>query len=218
MRARRLPGKLSRLYRYVNTPGDLQRFASCLHLLPAAYSAIVVEDINGVVRADDRNMLVRTLALLLEGVRAYRVSSGCGARCPLLVTDSSDEARRPRYIYDRWLPAAVLLSPSTLPTGPDGCFTLTLASPSVPSSSATTGQSAGADARPSAAPPPDSREAAAASTRSAFRCWYRAAGGRLVLEAVQGPDGPDAQALPYDGAARGPARGAAGFQGAMAID
>ncbi|GIL73123.1 hypothetical protein Vretifemale_3329 [Volvox reticuliferus] len=58
--------------KYINTPGDLQRISSCLHMHQGAYSAIVIEEINSLVRGEDRNTLIRMLAMLLEGVRAYR--------------------------------------------------------------------------------------------------------------------------------------------------
>eukprot|EP00198_Chlamydomonas_reinhardtii_P013907 XP_001703244.1 hypothetical protein CHLREDRAFT_205597 [Chlamydomonas reinhardtii] len=83
---------LERLHiKYVKGHLDLQRFGCCLHMLQAAYSAVVVEDMSGVIKIDDRNTLIRTLALLVDGMQAYRAARQL--RCPLLVTDSSDERR-----------------------------------------------------------------------------------------------------------------------------
>ncbi|GIL73122.1 hypothetical protein Vretimale_4729 [Volvox reticuliferus] len=165
--------------KYINTPGDLQRISSCLHMHQGAYSAIVIEEINSLVRGEDRNTLIRMLAMLLEGVRAYRACSGAGGnRCPLLVTDSSDDARRPRYIYDRWLPTTILLSPSATPRGPDGCFVLTVISSGVQN---------GIDSQTSTATL-DLSEGATLPCRLYTQCWYRVSGARLLLEAIKGPD------------------------------
>ncbi|KAG2499916.1 hypothetical protein HYH03_002203 [Edaphochlamys debaryana] len=101
--------------KYVRSYLDIQRFAACMHLLQTPLAALVVEDLSSLLRIDDRNTLVRTLAMLLEGVRSYRAASGC--ECPLLVTDSTDESRRPRYIFDRWFPLTLAISAAAGPSG-----------------------------------------------------------------------------------------------------
>ncbi|KAG2442608.1 hypothetical protein HXX76_002693 [Chlamydomonas incerta] len=87
--------------KYVRGHLDLQRLGCCLHMLQAAYSAVVVEDMSGVVKTDDRNTLIRTLALLVDGMQAYRAAHQ--SRCPLLeppvtaATASVCLGRRPRH-------------------------------------------------------------------------------------------------------------------------
>ncbi|GFR40977.1 hypothetical protein Agub_g1642 [Astrephomene gubernaculifera] len=188
-------------FKYISSHLDLQRFAACLHLLRGAHAAIVVEDLSAVVRTDDRSSLVRTLALLLEGVQAYRSSRGCC--CPLMVTDSSEEPRRPRYIYDRWFPLTLALTPAASPPAPSGCFCLAVAAP--PSSSSLLQPSRAAAGGPDAADaPPAPPSPLPAAPRVGPCCVYRAAGSHLVLEAVvelpagQQPQPQPQQPLVYD--------------------
>ncbi|PNH05870.1 hypothetical protein TSOC_007836 [Tetrabaena socialis] len=169
--------------KYLVNHVDLQRFAACLHLLRGAYSAIVVEDLAGLVRTDDRNALVRTVAMLVEGVRSYRAAGVGGSRCALLVTDSSDEARRPRYIHDRWFPATLVLAPDSLQGGHEGSYTISAVAPSC----------AGQHHGPARAPRGSDAAEAQHQAPSSVQCSYRAADGHLVLEALHGlgPAPPD---------------------------
>ncbi|KAG2448379.1 hypothetical protein HYH02_006961 [Chlamydomonas schloesseri] len=176
--------------KYVRGHLDLQRLGCCLHMLQPAYSAVVVEDMSGVVKTEDRNTLIRTLALLVDGMRAYRAAHR--SRCPLLVTDSSDEPRRPRYIYDRWFPLTLLLSPAPPPPGAGGhsCYCLSVSGSAAAARPPGFGGGGGA-ANEYPAPdgtasgPGAATAAATGSTGPRFVYWIT--GTHLVLESVVRP-------------------------------
>ncbi|PNW85313.1 hypothetical protein CHLRE_03g180500v5 [Chlamydomonas reinhardtii] len=181
---------LERLHiKYVKGHLDLQRFGCCLHMLQAAYSAVVVEDMSGVIKIDDRNTLIRTLALLVDGMQAYRAARQL--RCPLLVTDSSDEARRPRYIYDRWFPLTLVLAPVAAPPGAGGnsCYCLSVSGSSAAARPPGGGGGGGSGA--AELPAPESTAAEPAGTAAAIanagpRFVYWTTGTHIVLESVLG--------------------------------
>lgn len=207
--------------KYIRNDLDLQRWSACAHLLATCYSAIVVEDVSSMMRSDDRNALVRTLAMLVEGVEAYRSCASVDADvdadeaepslrpaatpqapsaaaaaaalattatpkapdavtavrrcCRLLVTESSEDKRRPRYIYERWFPpqATFVVTPSPGDAGGSGRYCL-----GVGHGGAGWAAQAGEAAQAGAMPPPPPAAAAGG------RCVYRCHESHLQLEEV----------------------------------
>mmetsp|Transcript_14973 Transcript_14973/g.37355 ORF Transcript_14973/g.37355 Transcript_14973/m.37355 type:complete len:268 (-) Transcript_14973:2605-3408(-) len=99
--------------RYLASYVELKQYAGCMHLLPAAPAAVVVDGLLSFFRPDmdkksKERELAKTLAMLADGVGSARVASGCA--CPLLVTDEAPAAEAEptskhfMYVLQRWLP------------------------------------------------------------------------------------------------------------------